>query len=41
MSKKSEPWYIHAVLYVVIVVLAYILIQVAIVEPNRVVEEEK
>ena len=30
--KKSEPWYIHAALYLVIAILAYILIRVAIVE---------
>lgn len=41
MSKKSEPWYIHAVLYVIILILAIVLIQVAIIEPQNVVEQEK
>ncbi|MBU2492832.1 MAG: hypothetical protein KJ571_09435 [Bacteroidetes bacterium] len=41
MSKRSEPWYIHAVLYVIIFILAIVLIQVAIIEPQRVVEQEK
>ena len=41
MSKKSEPWYIHAILYVVIVALAYLLIRVAIIEPTEIVEAEK
>lgn len=41
MSKKSEPWYIHTILYVVIIVLAYILIRVAIIEPTEIVEAEK
>ena len=39
--KQSEPWYVHAVLYVIIIVLAVVLIQVAIVEPTNVVEKEK
>lgn len=41
MNKKSEPWYIHAVLYVIIFILAIVLIQVAIIEPQRVVEQER
>lgn len=41
MSKRSEPWYIHAVLYVVIIVLAYLLVKVAIIDPNRVMEQER
>jgi hypothetical protein len=41
MNKKSEPWYIHAILYLVIVVLAYVLIRVAIIEPTEIVEAEK
>ena len=40
MSKKSEPWYIHAALYVVIAVLVYILIRVAIVDPTEYIETE-
>lgn len=41
MSSKSEPWYIHAILYVIIAFLVYLLIRVAIVEPTAVVEAEK
>jgi hypothetical protein len=40
MSGKSEPWYIHAILYAVIVVLVYVLIRVAIVEPTDVIERQ-
>ncbi|OGU54528.1 MAG: hypothetical protein A2V66_02605 [Ignavibacteria bacterium RBG_13_36_8] len=38
---KAEPWYIHAILYFIILVLAYILIDVAIIEPNYVMKMEK
>ncbi|MCK9281216.1 MAG: hypothetical protein M0P71_11390 [Melioribacteraceae bacterium] len=41
MSIKSEPWYLHAGLYAVILVLIYVLIRVAILEPQEVVENEK
>ncbi len=41
MSSKSEPWYIHGILYVIIAFLVYLLIHVAIVEPTAVVEAEK
>jgi hypothetical protein len=41
MSKRAEPWYVHAVLYVIILALTYLLIHVAIIEPNRFIEEEK
>jgi hypothetical protein len=41
MAKKSEPWYIHAGLYVIIAVLAVILIKVAIVDPTDYVEKQK
>lgn len=40
MQKKSEPWYIHAVLMVIIAVLTYILIRVAIIDPSEVVANE-
>lgn len=39
--KKSEPWYIHTALWVVIVILAYILIRVAIINPSEYVAQEK
>ncbi|MBZ0181200.1 MAG: hypothetical protein K8F60_01965 [Melioribacteraceae bacterium] len=38
---RHEPWYVHAVLYVIIVVLAYVLIRVAILDPTEVIETEK
>ena len=41
MSSKSEPMYIHLILYVVIAVLVFLLIKVAYIDPNKVVEKEK
>ena len=41
MNKRNEPWYVHAALIAVILVLTYLLIQVAIIEPTRVVKAEK
>ena len=41
MSTKSEPWYIHAILLVIIAVLVVLLIQVSIVEPGRIVKLQK
>lgn len=41
MIRKSDPWYVHAGLYVIIVVLIYLLIHVAIVEPTEVTNREK
>ena len=35
---KSEPWYIHAGLYLVIIILALVLIKVAIIDPKSEVE---
>lgn len=40
MSSKSEPWYVHAILYVIILALVYVLIQVAIIGPTQVIEQE-
>ena len=40
MAKKSEPWYIHAVLYVIIAILLYILIRVAIIDPTDYIQNE-
>lgn len=40
MNAKSEPWYIHAILYVIIFALAYVLIRVAIIEPTQVIERD-
>lgn len=41
MIRKSDPWYIHLVLWVVILILVYVLIRVAYVEPTKVVEAER
>ena len=41
MNSKSEPWYFHAALYAVIVILIAILIKVAIIDPKNVVESGK
>lgn len=41
MNRKSEPWYLHAILTAVILGLIYLLIQVAIIEPNHIVKMEK
>jgi hypothetical protein len=38
--KKSEPWYIHAALYVIIAILLYVLIRVAIIDPTAYIESE-
>ncbi|MBN2570886.1 MAG: hypothetical protein JXA68_02050 [Ignavibacteriales bacterium] len=40
MFQKSDPWYIHLILYVVIVVLIYLLVKVAIVDPTETLEKE-
>ncbi len=41
MTSKTEPWYIHAGLYTVIVVLIVLLVKVAILDPKEIVVEEK
>ncbi len=41
MIQKSEPWYLHAALYVVIAILAFILIKVAIIDPTDYASEQK
>lgn len=38
---KSEPWYVHFILYAVIAVLAFVLIKVAYLDPNEIIEKEK
>jgi hypothetical protein len=40
-SQAGDPWYVHAVLYIVIAVLAVILIKVAIIDPKDVVEKDR
>ena len=43
MNYKSnqDPWYVHAGLYTVVVILVLILIKVAIIDPSDIVEKEK
>ena len=41
MIRKSDPWYIHAGLYVVMAILVLLLIQVAIIEPTEVTARER
>ena len=41
MSSKPEPKYIHLILYVIIAVLVLLLIKVAYIDPNEVLEREK
>jgi len=41
MDKKSDPWYIHAGLYLVIAILTVLLVKVAIIDPHEFVESEK
>jgi hypothetical protein len=41
MGKKSDPWYVHAGLYLVIAILTVLLIKVAIIDPHEYVETEK
>ncbi len=41
MTYKSEPWYVHLILYALIAVLTFVLIKVAYLDPNEVIEKEK
>lgn len=38
---KTDPWYIHVALYLVVAILTYFLIQLAIIQPNKVVTAER
>ncbi|HOI30362.1 MAG TPA: hypothetical protein PLZ15_11460 [Melioribacteraceae bacterium] len=38
---KGEPWYVHFIMYAVIAVLVFVLIKVAYLDPNEVIEQEK
>lgn len=40
-SQAGDPWYIHAILYTVIAILAIILIKVAIIDPKDIVEQDR
>jgi hypothetical protein len=41
MNAKSDPWYIHAALYLVIAILTVLLVKVAIIDPHEYVTIEK
>jgi hypothetical protein len=41
MIRKADPWYVHAGLYAVMAILVFLLIQVAIIEPSEVTENER
>ncbi len=41
MISKSDPWYIHAGLYLVIAILTVLLVKVAIIDPHEYVKTEK
>ena len=41
MDKKSDPWYIHAGLYLIIAILTILLVKVAIIDPHEYVKSEK
>lgn len=38
---NEDPWYVHAALYIVIIILVGILIKVAIIDPQEIIEREK
>lgn len=40
-SKNEDPWYVHAVLYVIIAILTVLLIKVAIIDPKAEVDAER
>ncbi len=41
MDIKTDPWYIHTGLYLVIAILTVLLVKVAIIDPHEYVETEK
>ena len=41
MKSQSDPWYLHAALYLVIAILTIILIKIAIIDPHEYVKAEK
>lgn len=38
--KRTDPWYIHLILYIIIAILVFILVEVAIIQPQQIVEKE-
>jgi len=41
MKSQSDPWYLHAALYLVIAILTIILIKIAIIDPHEYVASER
>jgi hypothetical protein len=41
MASKSDPWYLHAAMYAIIVILIALLVKVAVIDPKEIVQEEK
>lgn len=41
MTSKTDPWYIHAGLYALIVILIALLVKVAVLDPKEIVLDEK
>jgi hypothetical protein len=41
MASHSDPWYFHAAMYVIIVVLIALLVKVAIIDPKTIVAEDR
>lgn len=39
--RKGEPWFVHFIMYVIIAILVFVLIKVAYLDPNEVIEQEK
>jgi hypothetical protein len=40
-SKNDDPWYLHAGLYVIIAILTFLLIKVAVIDPNEEINAQK
>ncbi len=40
MSSKGNSWYVHTIMYVIIAILVFVLIKVAYLDPNEVIEQE-
>jgi len=41
MDVQTDPWYVHAGLYLVIAILTVLLVKIAIIDPHDYVETEK
>lgn len=40
-TSNQDPWYVHAGLYSIVVILVIVLIKVAIIDPREIVEKER